>query len=264
MIKCQDIECKFEGLQNGYVFDKSFIVVNDGEIIGDNTFPNLIQISPKLEKNFMILSASGMIDLKIDVERLHHVKATRQILWNGIVETVDAGEEAAKWLSRFVVQEDFSLRLIYLPTNPTTTDENFILSKFMNFLQRNKTLSGSESFSLICENSVNDLCAKKEKKLLPNELEPNFIVRGPSAFDENSWKWVKIGEEAHFRNLNQQNKIDPTDEKKDKEEEVPEYIRILKSITKYCKKDTKPMKGISLRLKNPGKVKIGDPIYVEE
>lgn len=179
--------------------------MNDGEIIDKETFKNLNQISPKLEKNFMTLSASGMIDLKIDVERLNHVKPTRQILWNGIVETVDAGEEVAKWLSRFLIQEDFGLRLIYFPLNPTSSSQNNFLGLIYSLFQRNSFSSGNENFSLICESSVNDLCSNKKNKL-QMEFEPNFIVRGPSAFDENLWKWVKIGDEVHFRNLNHQKK----------------------------------------------------------
>lgn len=267
VIKCQDIECKFEGLQNGQIFDKTFMIVNEGEIIGEDSFKNLHQISPKLDKNFMTLSAPGMMDLKIDVERLNNVKPTRQILWNGIVETVDAGEEIAKWLSRFLIQEDFGLRLIYFPLNSTSSSENYFLSLIYGLFQRNNFTSGNENFSLICESSVNDLCSNKKNKL-QNEFEPNFIVRGPSAFDENQWKWVKIGDQVHFRNLNQQKRLQlQSSEDKDAgetEKFVPEHIKLLRSIAKFCKRDVKPSKGIFLRLKHPGKVKVGDPIYVEE
>lgn len=207
VVKCQDIDCKFEGLQNGHIFDKSFVIVNDGgEIVAENSFKNLNQITPKLDKNFMTLSASGMMDMKIDVERLNLVKPTRQILWNGIVETVDAGEEVAKWLSRFLTQEDFGLRLIYFPLTPTSSTESYFLGLIYGLFQRNKFSSGNENFSLICESSVNDLCSNK-KNTLQIEFEPNFIVRGPSAFDENLWKWVKIGDEVHFRNLSHQKKL---------------------------------------------------------
>lgn len=244
------------------------MIVSEGEIIGDDSFKNLNQISPKLDKTFMTLSAPGMIDLKIDVERLNNVKPTRQILWNGIVETVDAGEEAAKWLSRFLVQEDFGLRLIYFPLNSTSaSSENYFLSLIYGLFQRNNFTSGNENFSLICESSVNDLCSNKKKNKLQNEFEPNFIVRGPSAFDENLWKWVKIGDEVHFRNLNQQKRLNLESEDKDggeTEKFVPEHIRLLRSIAKLCKRDVKPSKGIFLRLKHPGKVKVGDSIYVEE
>lgn len=155
----------------------------------------------------MTLSAAGMMDLKIDVERLNNVKPTRQILWNGIVETVDAGEEVAKWLSRFLIQEDFGLRLVYFPLMvQTSSTENYFLGLIYGLFQRNKLSSGNENFSLICESSVNDLCSNK-KNTLRHEFEPNFIVRGPSAFDENLWKWVKIGDEVHFRNLNHQKRL---------------------------------------------------------
>lgn len=52
---------------------------------------------------------------------------------------------------------------------------------------------------LLNESSIADLNTRIEKPVSVLNFRPNFLVKGPAAFEEDHWKWVKIGEEVIFR-----------------------------------------------------------------
>lgn len=120
-IRLDSLDCSKIGLQNGSLRDRIFMVVKtNGEFITARGYPKLVQIIPKVEGQDMILSAPGMMDLKFNIQRLYSQEPIKANVWSQQVSAVDAGEEVARWLSRFLLSEDFGLRLVfYYPTKPT-------------------------------------------------------------------------------------------------------------------------------------------------
>lgn len=51
------------------------------------------------------------------------------------------------------------------------------------------------------ESSLSDLNSKLDEKVRALQFRPNFMVKGPSAYAEDNWKWVRIGETVVFRNI---------------------------------------------------------------
>lgn len=49
--------------------------------------------------------------------------------------------------------------------------------------------------------SLNDLNSKLDHTVGALQFRPNFMVNGPSAFAEDNWKWVRIGDNVVFRNV---------------------------------------------------------------
>ena len=62
----------------------------------------------------MTLCAPGMLSVSIDLAKVRG-KSFRAAVWGQAVPACDCGEEAARWLSRFLLQEDVGLRLVYYP-----------------------------------------------------------------------------------------------------------------------------------------------------
>lgn len=172
-----------------------------GEFITARTYPPLVQIMPKIEENIMTLSAPGMIDIQIDFKKLRATPPNKASVWSQSVNVVDAGEDAAQWFSRFILKEDFGLRLVfYYDDKPTreVREKNAIFETAIP--DDTGALHDATSFMLINEGSIADLNTKIKKPVTPLQFRPNIVIKGPQAFAEDSWKWVKIGDTV-FRNV---------------------------------------------------------------
>lgn len=74
----------------------------------------LLQISPEYSGSVLTLRAPGMMSISIDLAQLRG-KGFRVAVWGQAVPARDCGEEVARWLSRFLLQEDAGFRLVYYP-----------------------------------------------------------------------------------------------------------------------------------------------------
>lgn len=133
--------------------------------------------------------------------------------------TVDCGDEAATWFSRYILDQPNGLRLGYLPNNPKRDLKNSypdLINKFpyldnnsgVNLLFQNSIdvllksfwfLQGLytdlTSFMLMNKSSVDDLNTKLNDKVNHRYFRPNILVDGDNIppFDEDNWEWIKIG-----------------------------------------------------------------------
>ena len=72
------------------------------------------KVSPSVAGSVLTLRAPGMMSISIDLAQIHS-KNFRASVWGQAVAARDCGEEIARWLSRFLLQEDVGLRLVYYP-----------------------------------------------------------------------------------------------------------------------------------------------------
>ena len=61
-----------------------------------------------------------MMSVSVDLSQLSG--RFRAAVWGQAVSACDCGEEVARWLSRFLLQEDSGLRLVYYPLDKPTRD----------------------------------------------------------------------------------------------------------------------------------------------
>lgn len=52
---------------------------------------------------------------------------------------------------------------------------------------------------MINEQSVQDLNSRTDQAVTPLQFRPNLVVKGAVAFDEDNWKWVRIGDNLIFK-----------------------------------------------------------------
>jgi uncharacterized protein YcbX len=173
-----------------------------GEFITARAYPTLVQIMPEVKNDVMTLSAPGMRNIQIDIKRLFTVPSNKASVWSQEVDVIDAGEEAAQWCSRFVLKEDFGLRLVFYPHTFATREVRPKNTIFETAIAADTgALHDATSFMLINEGSVGELNTRIKKPVTPLQFRPNIVVKGPNAFDEDNWKWVKIGDATIFRNV---------------------------------------------------------------
>lgn len=80
------------------------------------------KVSPNINGSVLTLRAPGMMSISVDLALLRGKKSFRAAVWGQAVPACDCGEEVARWLSRFLLQEDAGLRLVYYPLDYASRD----------------------------------------------------------------------------------------------------------------------------------------------
>ncbi|KAL7029785.1 hypothetical protein ACKWTF_006365 [Chironomus riparius] len=267
-IRTNEFNCSQIGIERDNIRDRVFMVVRtNGEFITARAYPTMVQVTPVIKSDIMTLSAPGMRDIKIDIKRLFTVPKTKASVWSETVDIIDAGEEAAQWFSRFILKEDFGLRLVFYPqTYPTrgVREKNKIFDTTVS--DDTGALHDATSFMLINEGSIADLNSKINKPVTPLQFRPNIVIKGPNSFEEDSWKWVRIGNHTVFRNVKPCTRciftnIDPETARRSS---VDEPLKTLKKYRQFEKTGESPVMGIHLGIREYGALKLGDSVFVED
>lgn len=175
---------------------------SNGEFITARAYPTLVQVMPVVKGEVMTLSAPGMRNIEIDIKRLKTIPPNKASVWSQEVDVIDAGEEVAQWFSRYILKEDFGLRLVFYHQTIPTRDVRPKNTTFETTIPDDTgALHDATSFMLINEGSIADLNTKIKNPVTPLQFRPNIVIKGPQAFAEDSWKWVKIGDKTVFRNV---------------------------------------------------------------
>lgn len=125
-------------------------------------------------------------------------------------------------------------------------------------------LHDASSFMMINQSSVNELNTRLPFKTSSLLFRPNFVVKGPQAFDEDSYEWIKVGNEAVFKVVKPCTRCVFTNIDPISGENYPndEPLKTLKSYRKFPGLGDSPVMGIHLGVIESGNVKKGDTVYV--
>ncbi|KAF6205098.1 hypothetical protein GE061_019265 [Apolygus lucorum] len=260
------------------------------EMVSARTYHQMLQITVTAASEDEVFLRYFLERLKVKIPQ---GKADRKIkLWTEQVPLIDAGDEAAEWLQEHVFDGKPNFRLGFWPGVEVRRDISHLTLKYepvYPFMRSEFTGAFSDlgSFLLLNESSVEDLNAKiaQRSEDVGNQEEPavvtatnfrgNIVIRGPSAYEEDDWNWVRIGDNVVFRNFKPCTRcslttVNPETSLKDKDLEP---IRTLKTFRlldeKKRKLDPSPAMGIYLGLWEDGQaddgiIKVGDPVYVCE
>ncbi|KAH0955314.1 hypothetical protein HN011_003520 [Eciton burchellii] len=270
-IRMMEMECTILGLKYGWMRDRTLMVIDlDGHFVTARQLPKMVQVSPSICGSALVLSAPGMISISVDLAQLGG-KTFRTAVWGQPVLACDCGEEVARWLSRFLLQEDTGLRLVYYPLDRPTRD---VRTKIKAFPLAEQIDTGAypdcTSYSLINEASITDLNSRLDEPVTPQHFRSNFVVKGATAYEEDKWDWMKIGN-VILRNVKPCTRcifttVDPETGTKNAKVEP---LKTLKSYRQIDDPELRrivgdsPVMGIHLGLRGPnGIVRLGDPIYV--
>ncbi|XP_063222692.1 mitochondrial amidoxime-reducing component 1-like [Bacillus rossius redtenbacheri] len=286
----QQAECTELGLQvvgpgSSNLRDRFFVIF--GEKHGDHknlkTYPAMgfITLSAD-EEETVLFQAPGMPDLRINIPLIASLNNQKQcLLWkDDRVGTVDCGEEAARWASRYVLNKDSGLRLGFylMPVVERRSVEFKAWAEFRTFYKKLRTqdlgaYSDLASYMLLTESSVKDLDSRLDERsrgIGCLQFRPNFVVSGTQPYEDDSWDWIRIGDNAIFRNVKPCVRCTITTLNPETGIRDP-YVEPFKTMQKYRKvtdprakkiDEDAPAMGRYIGLYEPGRVKVGDPIYV--
>ncbi|KAL0134400.1 hypothetical protein PUN28_001289 [Cardiocondyla obscurior] len=146
--------------------------------------------------------------------------------------------------------------------------------RFLTARQQPKMVNGAypdeTSYTLANEASIADLNTRLDEPVVAQQFRMSFLVKGPSAYEEDNWDWVKIGN-VIMRNLRPCTRcifttINPETGTKHPNTEPLKTLRSYRQITDPQIRPAvgdSPAMGIHLGLRGPnGVVRLGDPVYV--
>ncbi|GAB1865842.1 MOSC domain-containing protein 1, mitochondrial [Camponotus japonicus] len=272
IIRMKEMECTTLGLRSGWLKDRMLMVIDlEGRFLSARQLPKMINISPEFSDSILTLRASDMMSITIDLAQLCG-ESFRATVWGQAVPARDCGEEVARWLSRFLLQEDAGLRLVYYPLDRPAKEMHKRNVNFFPLLTTMDTgaYADDSSFSLINEASVADLNIRLDEPVTPQNFRMNFVVKSTTAYEEDKWDWVKIGD-VIFRNVRPCIRctittVNPETGIKSTKVEPLKTLKSYRQITNPQIRPTvgdSPAMGILLGLRGPnGTVRINDPVYV--
>lgn len=265
----KEFECGNLGPRAGHMRDRVFMITHEsGECVTARTYPKMVTIVPTIEGSLMTLAAPQMKNFQLDIEPLYSSSNMISVkIWNDVTVCVDCGDDAGRWFSQFILGKDEGLRLVFYPSSepkPVINDKKYLFEQADQ--KDTGTLHDETSYMMMNQGSFDDLNTKIEKPVGALQYRPNFLVKGPAAWEEDNWKWVKIGNHTVFRK-NQPctrcvlTNIDPiTGERNPK----MEPLKTLKTFRLFENVSASPYFGIHLGVRKQGKVNLGDEVFVSE
>lgn len=261
-VALDEINCGKLGPHFGELRDRVFMVVRrSGEFVTARTYPKMLLITPKVDGDLLTITAPEMDEIKITISKLYTSNNVMKItVHKDDADCIDCGDEAAQWFSKYILGENDGFRLVFYPSS----DPKPVVKERQIERRDTGALHDETSYMLMNQASFDDLNARIEKKVIPLQYRPNFLVKGPQAWAEDGWKWVKIGNETIFRNVQPCIRCILTNIDPESGERNPkmEPLNTLKSFRTFEEIATNPWFGIHLGIRADGKVKLGDDVYV--
>ncbi|KAK7070090.1 Mitochondrial amidoxime reducing component 2 [Halocaridina rubra] len=123
---------------------------------------------------------------------------------------------------------------------------------------------------LSCQSSLDDLNERLKDPISMANFRPNIVVKGPPAYDEDDWIFVKIGD-VILRRLKPCERcvvttINPDSGKRHPENEpltTMKGYRVMTDPPVLAKAwAAKPIFGITMGIDSTGKISVGDKVFI--
>ncbi|CAH1390592.1 unnamed protein product [Nezara viridula] len=260
--------------------DRVFVVYNSETMVflcgKFNTKMLQMDVEPKDDKT-LILSYPGKENIEITLPEKRDDKMIT--LWDKEkVRVDDCGEDAARWVSEAVGGKDCEFRLGYFPLNEGwRRDISYRKLEFQVFKSLSNKYTGAfsdmASYNYVNEASVEELNTRltNGNKTKALNFRPNFVIEGPKAYEEDSWRWIKIGD-AVFERFRPCTRcifvtIDSDTGEKNKNNEPLSTLRKYRTMKMLGEDRIEPhipVFGQFAGLCQGGKVRRGDIVYVSD
>lgn len=168
----------------GLAGDRRWMIVDAaGEFVTGRSEPRLVLVRTRETPQGLHLQAPSLPDLVVPVPPLSNPRP-RVTVWNSQVDALDAGDEAAAWISAF---NGRPCRLVYMdaaahrPVSPTHARPGDEVS-----------FADAYPLLIISEASLAGLNAQLDAPVPMLRFRPNLVVRGAQAHEEDRWQRIRI------------------------------------------------------------------------
>ena len=239
-------------MPRGFEFDRRWMIVDaSNTFLSQRTYPELALLDLKItDTSLQIIKRSNpedKIETPLNPPLLHEIEVN---IWSDkvLAWTVDPAADA--WLSEFLNQP---VKLVYMGDQA----ERQIDLKYSEDGE-NVSFADGYPYLLISEASLSDLNEKLKEPVSMRRFRPNLVVSGATAFEEDSWNNIQIGN-ISFRVVKPCARcvlitVDPNTAEKGAEP--------LKTLSSYRFENNKVLFGQNLISDHSGMLKQGDPIVI--
>jgi MOSC domain-containing protein len=245
-------ECTARGLRH----DRRWMVVDaQGVFLSQREHPRMATVWTEIEGDTLSLAApnAGGVDIPIGPG---HGKTMSVRVWNSTVEAVPVSPDADAWLGDYL---GMPCRLVYMPEE-TRRESN------AKYGGPGHLVGFADGFAylLTTQASLADLNARLAAKGHPalpmNRFRPNLVVAGASAFAEDGWKEIRVGD-AILRAEKPCGRCQvTTTDQSTGEVTGPEPLATLSEFRESGEFGV--MFGVNLVTVRPGAVRIGDRVEI--
>ncbi|XP_046441184.1 mitochondrial amidoxime-reducing component 1-like isoform X1 [Daphnia pulex] len=274
-IEVEEADAQKMGLVSGELQDRSFMVYNESNnFLHARLHPTMVLIKISVSDNKVELTApnSGPITFSIPSEA-ETEKQVKVRVWGDEVTAFDCGDQVSQWLSQYIFQKDTGARLAHL--SYPEVSPRVVKSKLGHPWMKPKdggVFSDLTPFHLLSVESANDLNSRVDGlEISTSHFRPTITISGcQRPYEEDDWRFVRIGEQAIFRYVKGCDRcvlttIDPATGIKDPD------LEPLRTLRKYRLAEDpvlrraigeSPLLGINLSLEQSGRIRKGDVVYV--
>jgi uncharacterized protein len=170
----------------GIRHDRNWMVVDaEGCFVSQRTQPRLALVEPALGPELLTLRAPGVPALELPVSGRAGLERTVTVQDDSCT-ALDQGEDAAAWLSGYLGQP---MRLVHIGTS-------FQRSLDPRYVPEGGEVGFADGYPLLVlsDASVAELNRRLAAPLPMNRFRPNLVVTGCSAFAEDAWRRIRVGE----------------------------------------------------------------------
>ncbi|KAI9561759.1 hypothetical protein GHT06_012720 [Daphnia sinensis] len=272
-IQVDEADAREMGLVNGELQDRSFMVVNENNnFLHARIHPTMLLIKVSISENKVELTAPSTEPITFPILSQSGAKVKVRV-WGDEVTAFDCGDQAAQWLSQYILQKDSGARLVHLPY-PRVSPRPLKTKSCLPWMRKTDgaVFTDLTPFHLLSTESVQDLNSRLPdgQEISALNFRPTITISGCQPYEEDEWRFIRIGEEAVFRYVKGCDRcllttIDPATGIKDAEQEP------LRTLRKYrLAEDPElrraigeaPLLGINLSLDQPGRIRVSDVVYV--
>jgi len=239
-------------LETGFEHDREWMVVDENNnFVTQRQYPKLALIKAVPKAGDIHLEAPNMPS--IDVPILEQGRKINTEVWGNPCIAIDQGELVSKWLSDFVGKKFYLVRM-------APDFKRGVKSKYQSERKEVVGFADAFPFLLISEESLNDLNSRLIEKVPMNRFRPNIVVSGGRAFQEDTWKKIKIGD-IIFRVVKPCDRCEVTTVDQSTGEKG---IEPLETLGKYRTRPKGIMFGQNLLHEGLGTIRVGDVVEILE
>lgn len=173
--------------RRGLEHDRRWMIVDPaGVFLTQRETPSLARVDVLLHPGELVLAAEQHGLVRIPTTPPADATRRRVRVWSSEVEAVDCGEEPARWLSAWVGS---AVRLVHMPDDvEREVDPDYALpGDIVGFADGYPLLTATMA-------SLDDLNARLDVPVPMDRFRPNVVVTGATAWDEDQWSRILVGE----------------------------------------------------------------------
>ncbi len=234
--------------------DRRWMVVDaSGRFATQRSHPRMCLLAADSDGAALVLSGASAEPCRVLLSRvLAQARLLRAEVWGEMVDALDAGDEAAAWLSAQLGDE---LRLCYMPDTAARQVDT-------DFGRRGDRVGFADGFPflLVSEQSVADVSHALGRPFDAWRMRPNILIRGAAAFAEDGWRRLRIGE-LEFEVVKPCSRcvipsINPATAERESD--------VVQALRRYRRADGKIYFGQNLIHRGEGEIRTGDRVEVLE